>query len=54
MFWEVGLEVDVAGLKLGDILENPSKEYFGTLEFILLLDVFGLVVEFDGFVLLKD
>jgi hypothetical protein len=45
----VWLKGDLTGLKFGDELQNAAKEEFGSMKFILPLDVFGLLVDFDFF-----
>ena len=54
MLWDIRLKADVTGLKLGDVLEDSSKKYLRTLKLILFLDVFGLMVKLNGFVLFDD
>jgi hypothetical protein len=50
----VWLEGDLTGLKFGDELQNAAKEELGSMKFILPLDVFGLLVDFDTLVLLQN
>jgi hypothetical protein len=51
--WEVGFEVDITGLELGDVLEDSPEEDLRPVKLILFLDIFRLMVQFDGLVLLQ-